>query len=502
MPSQRHRRHQETIVVVGIKPIMLLKNITPSFQLEQARKQTDFNRVGRNNCVVKFTKWFLDGFRIGHERSVRTKRNIAMSFFARGVGILVSLMLIPLAIDYVNPTNYGIWVTMSSIVMWMNFFDIGLGHGLRNRFAQARALGDNVTAKKYVSTTYAVVSAIACLMFLVFCVINPILDWTIILNAPSTMRAELGILALVTFGMFCLQFVLRLISTILLAEQETAKSHWLTAVGSIVALIIIFVMSKATQGSLMNMCLALNGSQLVILFIGTFWYFSRNHKEFAPSLKYVEAKYIKNLTSLGIKFFFIQIAALLLYQTNNVIIAQLYGPEEVTVFYVAFRYFGIVSMVFGIVISPFWSAITEAYSKGEFAWIRNVMVKLRLFVVLLAVLTVSMLFASKPIFRLWLGNTILVPFHLSLCFSIYVIILAWVGIYSYFLNGVSRIKLQLYFGIGAAIVNVPLAIFLGKQIGIEGVVLANILVGIAGAIIYPIQYKKIINNDAKGIWNE
>lgn len=56
-------------------------------------------------------------------------------------------------------------------------------------------------------------------------------------------------------------------------------------------------------------------------------------------------------------------------------------------------------------------------------------------------------------------------------------------------------------GLGAAILNVPLAIYMGMKIGILGVLLANIVVSIAGVIIYPIQYKKIINNNAKGIWN-
>ena len=47
----------------------------------------------------------------------------------------------PLTIDFVNPTQYGIWLTLSSLLAWFSFFDIGLSLGFRNRFAQAKANG-------------------------------------------------------------------------------------------------------------------------------------------------------------------------------------------------------------------------------------------------------------------------------------------------------------------------------------------------------------------------
>jgi hypothetical protein len=48
--------------------------------------------------------------------------------------------------------------------------------------------------------------------------------------------------------------------------------------------------------------------------------------KFAPSLKYVKFHYARDLMTLGIKFFIIQMAGVILYQTNNIIIAQLFGP--------------------------------------------------------------------------------------------------------------------------------------------------------------------------------
>ena len=78
----------------------------------------------------------------GHERTVKAKKNIVASFVIKGLNIAIGLILVPLTINYLNPTKYGIWITLSSVIGWFSFFDIGLGNGLRNRFAEAIAVGD------------------------------------------------------------------------------------------------------------------------------------------------------------------------------------------------------------------------------------------------------------------------------------------------------------------------------------------------------------------------
>lgn len=103
---------------------------------------------------------------------------------------------------------------------------------------------------------------------------------------------------------------------------------------------------------------------------------------------------------------------------------------------------------------------------------------------------------------MWVGKEIAVPLGISVVMAAYVILNAWCGIYSQFLNGVGKIKLQLYSGLLGALINIPLAIYLGRHLGISGVVLSTFLIAIISAIWSPVQYFKLINNKAKGIWNE
>ena len=168
---------------------------------------------------------FMNGLTKGHERSVKAKKNIILSGVIKGISIAISLVLVPLTIHYVNPTKYGIWLTLSSIIGWFSFFDIGLGNGMRNKFAEAMAKGEHEQAKVYVSTTYAILSIIIGIVLGIFFVVNQFVDWTKILNTPADMARELSLLATIVFTFFSIRFVLNLVTTIMTANQEPARLH-------------------------------------------------------------------------------------------------------------------------------------------------------------------------------------------------------------------------------------------------------------------------------------
>jgi O-antigen/teichoic acid export membrane protein len=452
--------------------------------------------------IIKMIKNLL-GFGEGHERTKRAKKNIIGSFAVKGLSILIGLVLTPMTIHYINPTRYGIWLTLSSIIAWFGFFDIGFGNGMRNKFAEAVAQGNKELARIYVSTTYAILSIIIGIVLALFLVINPFLNWTKILNTSPEMAQELSVLAMIVFTFFCLQFVFKLITTVLLADQKPAKSSFFNLLGSIFSLIAIFILTKTTHGSLIYLGLALGFSPIFVLLCSSFWYYFRDYKYYRPSIKYVHFKYAKNLMNLGIKFFIIQVATIFLYQTNNLIITQLFGPSEVTTYNIAFQYFSVIPMAFTIITAPFWSAYTEAFVKNDIQWIRKTIKTLIIIWGLFFLASVVMLACSNVVYLLWIGKSVKVPFILSMVCAIYGIIVTWSNIFLTFINGVGKIALQVSLTIIVIFINIPLAIFLAKymKFGVSGVLLATSIDFMMFAMVMAIQYRKIINNKARGIWN-
>jgi O-antigen/teichoic acid export membrane protein len=315
------------------------------------------------------------------------------------------------------------------------------------------------------------------------------------------MAGELSVLALIVFSFFCIQFVLQLITTILTANQEPAKASFFNLLGSLFSLLIIYILTKTTSGNLIYLGTTLGLAPVLVLGASSLWFYNHEYKKYAPSVRYVRFSYARDLMTLGFKFFFIQIASIVIYQTSNIIIAQLFGPEQVTPFNIAYKYFNVISMGFGIIVMPFWSAFTEAWTKKDVPWIKNAMKRLVQLWALLSIITLLMLVFSNIIYRLWVKE-IVVPLSISIVMALYVILNAWCGIFSHFLNGVGKIKLQLYSGAFGAIINIPLSIFLGKHLGIYGVILSTTFLAVISAIWSPIQYLKLMNNRATGIWNK
>ena len=442
----------------------------------------------------------LNFFTQGNQRSIEAKKNIAGTVVIKGVSIVISLLMVPITIHYVNSTQYGIWLTLSSIIGWFSFFDIGFGNGLRNKFAESIAKGEHEKARIYVSTTYAILTIIVGIILILFLGINPFLNWSNILNTTPEMAGELSLLALIVFVFFCMQFVLQLITTVITANQQPAKASLLYFLGSLLSLTIIFILTKTTSGSLIYLGLVYGSAPVVVLIASSIWLYTHKYKAYAPSLKFVKFRFAYDLMSLGLKFFLIQIAAVIFYQTSNIIIAQLFGPAQVTPYNIAFKYFSVIPMFFGIVLTPFWSAFTEAWSNNDLHWIRSIMKRLMQLWTLLVAIALIMFLFSGFIYRIWVGKEIVVPISLSAVIAIYVVLNAWNGIFSNFLNGVGKIKLQLYLALFGSVLNIPLAIFLGKELGIYGIILSTTLISLMTAVTTPIQYNKIINGKAQGIW--
>jgi len=449
------------------------------------------------SLVKKVNNFFANG----HERTLLAKKNIAISFGLKGLTIITGLLLVPLTINYINPTQYGIWLTLSSVVGWFYFLDIGLANGLKNKLAEANAIGDDSKIKAYISTTYAMLLFIAITIFALFFICNYFWNWNKILNVHGVSTGNLNTIALIIFGSFCMQFVLQVISSILTAFHAIAKVSLIYTIGQFGCLISIYALTRLTNGSLLYLVISLTCVPLLVQFGATIYYFKKLYPRFMPSYKVVDIKYAKILLGVGGVFFFVQIGSLLLFQTDNIVITQLFGPQKVTVFNIAYKLFSVITMVFTIVMNPFWTAFTDAYAKKDFTWIENIFSKLYKYFLILSVIAIILLIFSPFLFKIWLGNSVKVPFMLSAVMVVYIMGICWMTIHCFFVNGIGKIKLQLYLYIISTLINIPIAIFLGKWLGIIGVTLSNILVLLMMGIVLYIQCKKILNNTARGVWN-
>ncbi len=453
--------------------------------------------------MLKIISFFKDYLGTGQERSQKAKKNIFSSLIIKMVGIAISLLLVPLTIKYVDTSRYGIWLTISSIVAWFSFFDIGLTHGLRNKFAEAKAKGDDDGAQIYVSTTYAILAIVFTVLWLIFLALNQFLDWTSILKVSQEYSSDITALVVIVFTYFCLQFVLKVITTIVTADQEPAKAALIEVIGQALALAIIAVLVMTTEGSLVNLGLGLCIAPILALIGANIFFFRGKLKAYRPVWSKVRFTHAKSLFNLGIVFFIIQIAGIIQFESANIIISRNFGPAEVTSYNIVYKYFSILSIVFMIFLSPFWSASTEAYQKNDIAWIRNSMKKYNQLNIIFLIGGVIMLFLADTVYDLWLGKgTVEISFALSFWSLVFFSLNIFCGKYVSFLNGISALRLQFWATLFSPLLYIGLAMVLIKnfEMGVYALFIASVIANFNGFLIAPLQYYMVIVKGKKGIW--
>lgn len=452
------------------------------------------------NAVSKI----IESIRGDDKRTKAAQINILFSLFLKGISIAISFLLVPLTINYLNANEYGIWLTLSSILTWINLFDIGLANGLRNKLVEALSINDKKLAKIYVSTTFALLILIAVTFFLLFVIANFFLQWDRILNTDPAQREMLGKLVFVVFGFFCLQFVFKIIGTVLTADHKPALNDLILVVSSLFSFIIIFILTKTTEGSLNYIAIIFSAIPVLVFAVSYFILFFGKYRFLLPSVSSVQFRFAGDLIGLGFQFFVIQIAVnVVIYSSTNIILSQLMGGESVTVYNIAFKYFSTLSMVYIIIITPFWSATTDAYVKKEFKWIEEILKKLMTIFGLSMLVIFFMLLFSGTFYKLWVGKTnIMIPFSLSVLVAVYTLFYIWSNTFIFVINGIGKIRLQLYTTLIVATLYVPFAVFFGKNWGINGVIMATVISLIPTSVLMPIQCVKLYSKKDQGIWSK
>jgi len=451
--------------------------------------------------LAKFVSAITKFFTEGHERTLLAKRNIFFSFFLRGLSILVGFLYVPITIHYLGTEDYGIWLTLSSIFIWLFSFDIGLGNGLKNKLAETTALNNYESGKIYVSTTYALLTLIVGVIFCGFIIINYFLNWQKILNTHFVSGINLNLFTDLVFLLFCIQFISQIMNVILTANHKITMVSFLNFLGQFASLVGVFLLTKFSKSSLLLLVLVSAGLPILIQIFSSIWFFSTSLKDISPGIKYINLKHSKELLSTGLVFFLVQIGGVVLFQTDNIIISHLYGPSQVTIFNIDYKLFSALSIAFLIVINPFWTAFTDAYVKKDFIWIKGIFRKFYDNFYLVILISLFILVLSPFFIKIWIGNSVKISISLSISLTVYIILYCWLFAHCFFLNGVGKIKIQLYLYVVGSILNIPLAVFLARFFGVNGVVFSNIFVMLVMSIVLYIQCNKIANQKAIGIWN-
>lgn len=419
--------------------------------------------------------------------------------------MIIVFTMVSVSIKYLGKESYGIWVVLSGMFTWANVADLGMSHGLRNRLAEERAKGNLEIGRYYVSTTYAYLIATAIILVVIFIPLIYYINWNFLLNTTYVSNETLEHVALIIVFLFIIQFILRPIGSIVEAFQWPSINHLIGFHSSAISLVAIYYLVCQTgKGALSIYAYIIGGVPIIVLLLISIYLFRQKFPDLSPSVKYVTRSYLKKIAGLGLSFFVIQLSVIIIFQSDNMIISYLFGPDEVTNYNITYRYFSIVISIFVVIIAPFWTAFTDAYHKNDFIWIKKIMRMLLLMASGIGIIAMLLYLISDNVFHLWIDERVSIPKSLSGLMACYVVLMCFHIIFSTFSNGIGKIKIQLWAVTIAATMNLPLSYYFGKLSGLgpSGVLLATISCMIFVDVLLLFQYFKIIDKKAIGIWDK
>lgn len=420
-------------------------------------------------------------------------KNIALGLVYKPVSMILSYLYIPVVLAYLGDEKYGVWATVLSVLSWITLFDIGIGNGLRNKLAENFKDYDSLKTRKYVSSAYIMLTAIVMTLMIATVIVFSFVNWESFFKVETDFDDNLTVVMNVSVICMCVSFVMAICKSVYLALQKNHITNLMGLIQQGLMLASVIFLKKCTDGNLVFVAIAYGISNLVVELLFTLKLFKTN-KDFIPKLKYFSREQAKATTGLGIQFFIIQIASMILYATDNIIITQICGSAQVTPYTTANKLFSMITAVFSIMIAPYWSAITVRKSEGDIAGIKKAEKKMLYLWGMAAAGCVLLMVIFKPVVRIWLQRDMTFQNGLIPLMSAYAIVYAWNAVYSQIGNGLSLMKVSVIIAIVQSLVNVIASVFFGAVLGMEsvGVLLGTVVAMLISSIVMPIYIKEYL----------
>lgn len=435
------------------------------------------------------------------KRTALIGKNILFSFLLKAWNAIVIFLLVPYTLKSLGEYQNGVWLTMSSLLLWIDQMDIGLGNGLRNKLATFMAENNIKGAQEAVSSTFFMLILVVIPIEALICILTNTLDIYTLLNIDSSIVNNLSNIFTVASLFVCTTFVLKFVGNFYLGLQLPAVNNLLVTLGQTLSLIGTMVLYYNNMATLLSITIINTCAPLVIYIIAYIYSFNYRYTNLKPTIHGIKKEMVGQLFNDGFQFFLLQISGVILFMTSNILISKLFSPAIVTPYQIAYRYFSIILMVFTVICTPYWTATTDAYKRNDFKWIKKSSRFLDKILVMILVVIIIMIAMSPIFYKLWIGDAAKVPISMTIMMGVYMLITIYSLRFSFILNGIGALRIQLITTVIAALCYVPLAVLTSKMTNnITCLMTIMCLVNIPGLFINKIQLKKILSNKAKGIW--
>ncbi|WP_229397992.1 lipopolysaccharide biosynthesis protein [Micromonospora okii] len=341
----------------------------------------------------------------GSRRSRRLVTGIATAALGKGAGILVPLVLIPVTLRYVGADMYALWTAVTTVTAMAIFADLGLGQGLMTRLAPCYATGDAGRARRYISTAYVLLGAVALGGCAALWLLADVIPWRGLFNAAGAVSAaDARDVSLVCLTVFVVNIPLSLVTRVLYAYQRVGQNNLWQAAGYLCSLPLVLGAVAAGLPPVAVVAASVLWTPLTNV-AASAWLYRWAMPHLRPGWRHVDRGLAGDLHRLGGLFFAGNLLMALALNADPLLVAHTVGLGAVVAYAVPARVFNQLGGFAGLVNLPLWSANGDALARGELRWVRRTVVRASVLSGVVALVpSVVLVVAGNRLFTAWLGT--------------------------------------------------------------------------------------------------
>lgn len=418
----------------------------------------------------------------------RTRRAFLglLTNYASAIVLAVAgFVLIPIALRYLSREDYGLWATVGQVLGYLALLDLGVGAAVKRRAAQLRERQDNNELSRVISTAIALYCGLGLLFLIAGLSLSALLPrW----SAIPRDRTDVAVAVfLIMIAYTSLSFPLRVASSALVGYQRIATANLidltanlLSPITAIVLLVLGFGLLALPIGAAFAGLLA---ATLAIIAL----------KRAVPELRIRPSSISRNeatdLFGWSFLLFLNNLAVIVIYQTDNLVVAAGVGLTAVTVYTLTSRLplYGM-PLVFAIGESCLPGAI-ELYSQGKVERLKQVYIRiLRITAAASLALVVIAAAFNQPFMMLWVGTINFGGMILTGLFAAILFYRVMMQVASVVVISSGKLKGVVYMSLLEAAFNLGLSIWWVREYGLQGVAAATIVAGLLTSGWYVVRF--------------
>jgi O-antigen/teichoic acid export membrane protein len=423
----------------------------------------------------------------GRERYRRAGMTASTSYIGKALYILMGFVSVPLTVHYLGAERYGVWLTISSLCLWVALTDFGLaGTALVNVLSEAVGNDDREAARHYAASAFWALVTIALVIGTVFLAAFNSIPWRAVFHvSDATSIRELESTCALVMTLFVINLPLSLLGSLYNAHQEGYLANIWGATGAVVSLLGLIVVTRL-HGGLPQLVVAIAGVPVFVVLANAYYVFVCRYPWLAPAPSAVRWSCIRRLLKLGGKYMIMQLASLGIYQSQAMIITQMLGPSQVVIFVVTYKVIALPVDLAYMGTVPFIAAFGEARARRDWNWVKGAYKNATFASIGLGLpLAVALALVAKPLILLWAGPSAVPDPHLVLWLFIYTAVGVCLMASGVLLTGVERLDPLALSIILCSIGCVVLGILFAPWWGLSGVAFAMAISKIS--TFWPIQ---------------